>query len=67
MLAAASNGQKDNCRQNGKESPCDPHRVLLDSVKAGLSYKPRYLEYWREDVENKDLQDILQLANAGME
>jgi hypothetical protein len=67
MLAAASNGNKDNCRQNRKNKPCDPYKVLLDSVKAGLSYKPRYMEFWHEDAENKALRDVLKGANIRME
>jgi hypothetical protein len=66
MLAAASNGSLDNCRQNAGVNPCPAHDVLLESVERGLSYKPAYIEYWREDVENKDLQDVLEYANHGM-
>jgi hypothetical protein len=67
MLAAASNGNKDNCRQNRNDKPCDPYKVLLDSVKAGLSYKPHYIEYWHEDAENRALRDVLKDANIRME
>lgn len=67
MLAAASNGNRDNCRQNRNKRPCDPYKVLLNSVKAGLSYKPHYLEYWYEDAENSALRDILKNANIKMQ
>jgi len=67
MLAAASNGDKDNCRQNGGISPCVPYNVLFNSVRAGLSYKPRYLEFWSEDAENQDLYNVFKIANKKME
>jgi len=66
MLASASNGKRDNCRQNAGVSPCPPYDVLMESVERGLSYSPAYIEYWREDAENMDFQDILKYANDGM-
>jgi hypothetical protein len=66
MLASASNGNVDNCRQNGGVSPCPAHDVLMNSVVKGLSYNPNYIEYWYQDVQNTDLQDVLEYANNGM-
>jgi hypothetical protein len=67
MLAAATNGPSvDNCRQNGGAEPCDPETVLQKSVDVALSYKPAYIEYWHEDAENPDLQDVLKYANSKM-
>lgn len=66
MLAAASNGIYDQCRQNAGVSPCPPYDVLMMSVVRGLSYSPAYIEFWREDVEREDFKDILQYANDGM-
>jgi hypothetical protein len=58
MLAAASNGEEDNCRQNRNQSPCDPYAVFLESVEAGLLYDPLYIEVWHEDAENVELLGI---------
>jgi hypothetical protein len=67
MLAAASDGYNDNCRLNGSISPCHPYNVLLNSVRAGLSYKPRYLEFWCEDAENQDLYNVFKFVDNKME
>ncbi len=66
MLAAASNGDTDNCRQNNNVSPCPPYDVLLHSVNIGLAYNPRFLEYWNEDSANPDLYDVFTYATQTM-
>ena len=67
MLAGASNGDTDNCRLNGKKSPCPPVDVLQETVEIGLSYHPSYIEYWYVDAENPELRPVLQYANQMME
>ena len=59
LLSAASNGYDDNCRLNQNKIPCHPYTVLINSVKAAFSYKPRYIELWYQDVENSSLNGIL--------
>jgi hypothetical protein len=72
MAAAATNGPLskdeggDGCRQNNGENPCDPKTVLQNSVEIALSYKPAYIEFWQEDAENPELQDVLKYANQGI-
>ncbi len=66
MKAAASNGDKDNCRQNGKQSPCPSKDVLQKSVEIALSYGPRFIEYWREDAGNSELYPVFQQAKDTM-
>jgi hypothetical protein len=66
MLAAASNGEKDNCRQNGNQSPCPEQEVLQKSVELGLTYRPVFIEFWREDASNSDLAEVLKKATEGV-
>ena len=63
MLAGASNGDKDNCRLNGRRSPCYPRDVLLESVGIAISYDPHFIEYWHIDAENIELQSVLEYVN----
>jgi hypothetical protein len=67
MLASASDGYNDDCRLNGGKKPCRPYSVLMNSVKAGLSYRPRYIEFWCEDAEDQSLYYIFKFANNKMD
>ncbi len=69
MVSAASlckEGEK--CRQDkgNKCPPNDPKCVLEESVKIGLSYKPHFIEYWKEDAQNDKLQPALKYATDAM-
>lgn len=66
LLAAASNGYKDDCRLNNGEYPCYPSMVLLETLERGLMYNPSYIEYWEEDGENNQLEDLIGYATDAM-
>ena len=66
MLASASLGASDGCRQNGYISPCLPYDVLLESVARALSYGPSFIEYWSQDADNPELRTALKTAREGM-
>ncbi len=66
MLASATQGNSDGCRQNGKISPCPSYDVLSQSVNGALSYNPSFIEYWSQDADNPQLLPILQNAEQRM-
>jgi len=63
MLVNAFNGDKDDCRLNGRISPCSPIDVLQESVEIGLSYHPAFIEYRHEDAENPELRPVIRNEN----
>jgi hypothetical protein len=67
LLSAASNGYYDACRLNSNIVPCHPYTVLMNSVRAAFSYKPRYIEFWCEDAENSGLYRIFREVNSKLE
>jgi hypothetical protein len=66
MVAAASNGDTDGCRQNGGQMPCPPADVLAKSLDISLSYKPTFLEFWTADAANPDFYTQLTDATHAM-
>lgn len=66
MVAGASNGSQDGCRQNGKQSPCPVKDVFQKSVDIGLSYNPSFLEYWKVDAANPELYPVIKYATEQM-
>ncbi len=65
MLAAASNGYKDRFRLNGGKFGF-PRDVLLNAINVGLSYNPRYIEYWEVDATNERLTPVIKYATDAM-
>jgi hypothetical protein len=67
MVASATDGPNDGCRQNGGNTPCtDVSGVLAQSIAVSLSYRPTYLEFWTSDATNSDLYGQFASATAAM-
>jgi hypothetical protein len=58
MLAGATGDS--TCRMNNGVSPCDPATVLGKAIDNGIDNGARYLEIYRSDIENPDLQALLE-------
>gem|GEM_PF-3826881 len=65
MLAAASNGAVDRCRQNGGNAPCQPAAVLQNSLQAAVPFRPYFIEMWWQDCVNPALAAVLHEGAAG--
>jgi hypothetical protein len=67
MVASATGGPADGCRQNAHVTPCDDiHAVLDTSIDISLSYKPTFLEFWTADAVNPQLRDLFVAATNTM-
>ena len=67
MVASATRGESDGCRQNARISPCPPVDVLNKSIKIAMSYKPAFLEFWQADARNQRFYPLLEKATRDMQ
>ena len=66
MVAAATTGESDRCRQNAHVSPCPPADVMAKSLDIALSYQPVYVELWSSDASNPAFYSLLTNATQQM-
>lgn len=67
MVASATGGPQDGCRQNAHQTPCDDvSTVMSKSIDISLSYKPTFLEFWTADAKNTALYPQFVSATAAM-
>ncbi|MEO8552659.1 MAG: beta-galactosidase [Kofleriaceae bacterium] len=66
MVASATGGPNDGCRQNAHRSPCPAYDVMDVSLQIALSYRPTFVELWTGDAENPDLYPLVSAASQAM-
>jgi len=67
MVSAAVNLQKDGCRLNSKQSPCEKLGTYQKAIDIALSYKANRIEIWAGDGRDHELNSINIKAKEAME